>query len=149
MAAGGSLDLLLGGASLLMGSVVGGIVGGATAWFGSDEVAKVEVLGETLGGKVLTVGPITAVNFPWVLLGRALVHHDLVAERNHARREHISVASAASTSLMDDVAEESRSAMAKLFGRLRKEGEDGMIRADLTAEIETLMKRRQGENDAG
>ena len=89
--AGGGVDVLLGGASLLLGAGIGALVGGASAWFGSDELAKVKVLGQRLGGSVLQVGPVKAPNFPWVLLGRAVAHHGLVAEQNHARREAISL----------------------------------------------------------
>jgi len=79
--AGGGIDVMLGGASLLLGAGIGAIVGGMGAWLAGDELAKVKVLGQSLGGRTLQVGPVTAPNFPWVLLGRALLHHRVVAER--------------------------------------------------------------------
>ncbi|MEX2327370.1 MAG: DUF3482 domain-containing protein, partial [Pseudomonadales bacterium] len=100
-AAGSGVDLVLGGTSLLMGAGVGALLGGLGAWFGTGELARVKVLGGTLGDRVLQVGPIRAQNFPWVLLGRAWLHHHLVAERNHARREAVVMTVGADSNLMD------------------------------------------------
>ncbi|CAE7835011.1 abgB [Symbiodinium necroappetens] len=88
--AGFGIDALLGGASLLLGTAVGAAVGSLGSWFASDEIAKIKVLGQQLGGKLVQVGPIKAANFPWVFLGRAWLHHDLVRERNHALRSVMS-----------------------------------------------------------
>ena len=85
--AGGLVDAMLGGASLFLGAGIGALIGATGALVGSDRLAKVEVLGQSLGGYELRLGPITDPNFPWVMLGRALLHVRLVAERNHARRE--------------------------------------------------------------
>ena len=87
--AGGGLDLLVGGSSLFAGSLGGAVVGSLGAWFGSSELAKVKVLGRSLGGDVLRVGPVSSKNFPWVLLGRAWAHWRIISERNHAVRNAI------------------------------------------------------------
>lgn len=121
--AGGGVDLLLGGASLLLGAGFGSLVGAAGAWFGSGELARVKVLGKSLGGRILQVGPVTAPNFPWVLLGRAWVHHRLVAERNHARREALSVEMGAAEHLMGALPDSVRKALAAAFPRVA--GRDG------------------------
>jgi hypothetical protein len=123
--AGSGVDLLLGGASLLLGAGIGSVIGAAGAWFGSGELAKVKVLGQSLGGRVLQVGPVTAPNFPWVLLGRAWVHHRLVAERNHARREVLSIELAEATHLMDDLPEALRRGLSAVFGRIASRDADG------------------------
>ncbi|MEM9385178.1 MAG: GTPase/DUF3482 domain-containing protein [Pseudomonadota bacterium] len=119
--AGGGVDLMLGGASLLMGAAIGAVVGSTGAWFAGDELAKVKVLGQTLGGRVLQVGPVSAVNFPWVLLGRAWIHHHLVEERNHARREALELTVADGTALMDQVPQALRREFVVLFKRLRND----------------------------
>src|SRR5690606_11274768 len=82
---GGMIDLAVGGASLLLGAGIGAAIGGVGAVLGADRLARVQVLCTPLGGFRLTVGPITTPNAPWVILGRAVLHHRLVAERNHAR----------------------------------------------------------------
>jgi hypothetical protein len=116
--AGGGVDLLLGGASLLLGAAIGAVVGGAGLWLGGHELAKVKVLGESLGGRVLSLGPVSAPNFPWVVLGRAWVHHHLVSERNHARREALSLELAGSRHVMDALPDELRGRLTKLFARI-------------------------------
>ena len=90
-AAGLGIDVMFGGTTLLLGATLGAVAGAVGSWFGSDELAKTKVLGTPLGGKQLQVGPISAANFPWMLLGRAWVHHYLIKERNHALREVLSV----------------------------------------------------------
>jgi hypothetical protein len=101
--AGGGVDVLLGGLSLALGAGIGALVGGAGAYLGGGELARVKVLGQPLGGSLLQVGPVKAPNFPWVMVGRAWVHHQLVAERNHSRREAITLAMSDDTHLMDQL----------------------------------------------
>ncbi len=118
--AGGAVDLLLGGASLLLGTVIGGALGSVTAWFGGPELAKIEVLGSSLGGDVATAGPIANPNFPWVLLGRACLHHTLVSERNHAVREHVVAQLQAGDHFFDFLEASLRNQVERQFSRIRK-----------------------------
>jgi hypothetical protein len=75
-----------------------------------------------LGGYELTVGPITDPNLPWVLLGRALLHAKLLAERNHARREELVVDAQAGEHLADAIDAERRRKLDVVFRRLRSTG---------------------------
>ena len=118
--AGGSIDLLSGGASLLLGAGIGALVGSAGAFFGARQLAEVEVLGMPLGGDRLTVGPLSDPNFPWVVLGRALLYFQLIAERNHARREALVVSVEAAGHLADELPGLERKKLLRLFERLRK-----------------------------
>lgn len=143
--AGGGIDVLLGGATLLLGAGIGALIGGAGAWFGGDRLAKVEVLGQSLGGRVLRVGPVTSPNFPWVMLGRAWVHHRLVAERNHARREAISLEVAAEQHLMDAMPDDLRKRLSGLFKRVVGGDRDPATRRALGARVgELLASRKNG-----
>lgn len=135
--AGGVIDLAVGGASFFLGSVFGGILGGAGAWLGGDELARQRVLGEPLGGVSMRVGPVTAPNFPWVLLGRSLVHHQLVSERNHAQRSVLAIEAQASPSTLDQLAAGERRRLAGLFGQLQK-GDSHCVE-ELTSVIDTLL----------
>jgi hypothetical protein len=137
--AGGGLDALLGGASLLLGTGVGALLGGAGALIGGTELARVKVLGQTLGGRTLQVGPVKAPNFPWVMLGRAWVHHSLVAERNHARREVMSLAMAEDEHLMDQLPDRLRKDLAACFKRLVSDPADGETRRRLSALVEQIL----------
>jgi hypothetical protein len=138
--AGGGVDALLGGASLLLGAGVGAVLGGAGVWFVGDELAKVKLLGQPLGGRVLQVGPVTAPNFPWVLLGRAWVHHHLVSERNHARREAMGVELTDTTHLMDSLPDGVRRELGRCFKALAG-GEQGLaVRDRLTAAVQDVLE---------
>ena len=138
--AAGGIDLLLGGASLGLAAAAGAVVGGAGALLGAREIAKVRVLGQRLGGLELVVGPISAANFPWVLLGRAALHHRVVAERNHARREALVVDVTEGARLADRIDASVRSRLEGYFKRLRADLElDSEARSGLRREIESLL----------
>ena len=85
-AAGAGIDLLFGGATLLLGSAIGAAVGGIGAYWGFEELSEIRILGTTLGKRYLEMGPMTNRNFPYILLGRALYHAHTVASRSHAVR---------------------------------------------------------------
>ncbi len=137
--AGGGIDVLLGGTSFLLGTGVGALLGGAGALIGGSELARVKVLGQSLGGRSLQVGPVKAPNFPWVMLGRAWAHHRLVAERNHARREVMSLSMAGDDHLMDRLPERLRRELAACFRRLTRDAADGEARHRLVAAVEELL----------
>ena len=135
--AGGVIDLAVGGASFFLGSMLGGLFGGAGAWLGGDELARMRVLGEPLGGVSMRIGPVSAPNFPWVLLGRSLVHHQLVSERNHAQRSVLALEVQANPSTLDQLAVGERRQLAGLFAKLQQG--DGHAVEDLTSVIDSLL----------
>jgi hypothetical protein len=145
--AGGGIDVLLGGASLALGAGIGAVIGGAGAWFGGSELAKIKVLGETLGGQVVQVGPVKARNFPWVLLGRAWLHQQLVAERNHAWREEISLAVRDEQNLMDSLPDDLVRALGKTFGRLTGRDATPQLRASLTEQVAQVLECKLVDSD--
>ncbi len=139
--AGGIVDAALGGATLLLGAGVGAALGAAGALAGANRLAKVQILGQPLGGFELRVGPITDPNLPWVLLGRALLHLKLVAERNHARREELVIDAETGVHLADTIDAGARRRLEGLFRNLRSErGLDASRRAALVHEIERLVE---------
>lgn len=119
--AGGAIDLAVGGASLLLGAGIGAFVGGLGALFGSNRLAKVHLLGSPLGGYRLIVGPILATNLPWVILGRSLLHHRLVAETNHARRQALVLDADASEHFAGVIDAARRRRIASLFQHIREQ----------------------------
>jgi hypothetical protein len=139
--AGGVVDVALGGASLLLGAGIGAAIGAFGAVAGANRLAKVEILGQPLGGFELRVGPITDPNLPWVVLGRALLHVRLVAERNHARREELVVDAAAESHFADTIDAAQRRRLETLFRTLRAErGLDAGGRAQLVELITALIE---------
>ena len=137
--AGGGIDVLFGGATLLLGAGIGAVIGGVSAWFGGHELAKVSVLGETLGGRVMQVGPVSAPNFPWVMLGRAWMHHHLVAERNHALRDAISAVAMREQNLMDSLTDDLRKSLARCFKKFLDQGGNVDLGTHLTDLIDQVL----------
>lgn len=144
--AGGAIDVAVGGASLLLGAGIGAIVGGLGAMFGSNRLAKMQLLGSPLGGYRLIVGPISAINLPWVILGRSLLHHRLVTETNHARRESLVLDADAGEHLAGAIDAGRRRRMASLFQRIREQGglsteqRDELV-SDISAAMDDLGRR--------
>ncbi len=142
-AAGGVIDIAAHGTSLLLGSGLGALAGGVSAWLTSDRVANIKVLGHPLGGEEVSIGPMRNINFPYVVLGRALLHQRMIEERNHARRGPLDISRQPVQSLVDVAA---RRRFEKVFSRLRKE--EGYS-ADLVASLAALIEKqieRQTEN---
>ena len=140
--AGGVVDALFGGTSLFLGAGIGALIGAAGTLLGSDRLAKVEVLGQPLGGFVLEVGPITDPNFPWVMLGRALLHARLVAERNHARREGFVIDAGRGEHFADSIDASARRTLDGLFRKLRSDGGiDATERQRMIDTISTWVER--------
>ncbi|MEA3456036.1 MAG: GTPase/DUF3482 domain-containing protein [Campylobacterota bacterium] len=116
--AGSGVDLALGGTSLMMGSAIGALVGGAGAMFGFGEIAEMKVLGQKLGSRRLEAGPMQNINFPYILLRRTLYFTQEVATRPHADRSKIYIESETllGTHWIDD---ESKKKMEKLHKNFR------------------------------
>jgi GTPase Era involved in 16S rRNA processing len=85
------IDLLLGGGSLFLGSLIGGAVGGVGAMMGFDNLYEVKVLGQSIGKRELSIGPMQNLNFPYILLGRSLYHASVIAKRSHAMRGDVNL----------------------------------------------------------
>jgi Domain of unknown function (DUF3482)/50S ribosome-binding GTPase len=134
--AGTVIDVALGGASLLLGAGIGAAVGAFGTLAGAGRLAKIEVLGQPLGGYELRVGPITDANLPWVLLGRALLLVKLLAERNHARREEFVVDAQAGAHLANAIDSTRRRNLDAVFRRLR--GERGIGSSERDALIDEI-----------
>jgi hypothetical protein len=91
-AIGGTIDVATLGHSFLIGSVLGGVVGGVASWLGTERAAEVKVLGQSVAGRVASIGPLADPQFPWILLDRALLHFASVVGRAHAKRDVLKVA---------------------------------------------------------
>lgn len=90
---GGGLDLAVGGLSFGAGVLLGSLVGGAGAWFGSASLGRAWdsqsqlfrklFPGET--GRFRLLGPVQQPRLAWLLLDRALTHARVLRELSHAR----------------------------------------------------------------
>ena len=139
-ATGGVIDLAVGGASLLLGAGIGAMIGGVSTWVTADRIADIKILGQPLGGKHLCIGPMRNINFPYVVLGRALYHHRLVEERTHAHREPLDLKH--QPGLLQRIGKDQRRRLEKIFVRLRRQ--DNSLNPELVdavaAEIQILME---------
>lgn len=117
--AGLAIDAAAGGSSLLMGAAAGGLFGGAGVWFMADKIAKQKISGVLpLGGKQLTFGPVSNRNFPYVLLGRAVYHQQLLAGRPHAKRDELTLVMEEQSNWLKELSPERRKELDKLCKKL-------------------------------
>ncbi|MEO7107483.1 MAG: DUF3482 domain-containing protein [Rhodoferax sp.] len=99
--AGAGTDALTLGHTLFLGTALGTAIGGATAYWMGKKQPRVAVKTPRfskvlqllvpdklqLSAHEIAVGPIQAINFPWILLDRALCTLNYVAGRAHGRRD--------------------------------------------------------------
>jgi GTPase Era involved in 16S rRNA processing len=95
-ALGGAIDVSLGGATFFAGSLLGGVLGAGAMLFGGEKIVDYKILLLPLGSKLSIVGPAQNANMGFVLLGRARLHHALVAQRSHANRRTMKMSEAVS-----------------------------------------------------
>jgi hypothetical protein len=155
---GGALDAVIGGAALLTGTVLGAAVGGGAAlWqLGARGVAVTAV--EGIGARLrkaagpqrrYRVGPHQHPNFPFVLLDRALLHHEAIRHRAHARNAagESELVVDGSASRTRDLAASTRQRLSKLLLRCRRSpgADHGAERDELAQIIEQLLEQRDAE----
>ncbi len=94
-AVGGSvIDAAVGGSTLGLGTVIGGLAGAATPLVTGRALAQIKIdipflpgQKASTGGIRITAGPPVNPNFPWILLDRALFHYHELLVRAHGRRD--------------------------------------------------------------
>lgn len=122
---------LLGGLGTLVAGAGGAVSGALGARKYADKIGQVKVKGIPTGGNMLSYGPSRSINFPFVLLGRALLHQRLVSSRTHADRAVLDLTQPALERLTD----KERKRLAKLFDDIRNDRKPGERRAELARMI--------------
>ncbi len=97
---GGSLDIFTAGHTLLLGTILGGTFGFGSAYllgkkqpeisvtlYWPESIRKLMPEKFRFSSSEIRVGPMSAVNFPWILLDRSIATLSYVARRTHARRD--------------------------------------------------------------
>jgi len=84
---GGMVDLLAGGHSFFLGSIIGGVVGFASASYGYDEISKIKFIGSSK----IEIGPIKDPNFGFIFLSRALEYSKKLLQTTHANKNRVEV----------------------------------------------------------
>ena len=146
-ATGAGLDVLTGGASLMLGAALGAVVGGAMGWLTADQLSEFEVINKPFGERLLRCGPARSANLGFVLLGRARLHHAAVAGRSHAQRDPLALEagdeSAAGLRVPDEA---TRKALAVAFDKLRREEAEDAASSEATRTLaEQLVELMRGD----
>jgi len=141
---GGGIDAALAGHSFLLGTVIGGAIGGLTAWFSRETLATVKIKGLKLGGRLLQIGPMRNPQFPWIVLDRAMLHHQLIRRRSHARRDELILDSKDRNGISTTLSLAQRKRFESVFQRAIKAADHEQKDAvgfDLAALIKELLKQ--------
>ena len=136
---GGALDAVVGGASFLTGTILGGAIGGgAVIYYSAKRLATIENITNYMkGNKVIHIGPHQNQNFPWVLLDRALLHYLSIRDRAHSRREKLTLTTKAGKSgIVAGLDMSDRKTLATLFSNIRKKTGGDVTRLQEKLEFE-------------
>ena len=111
------VDALSGGGSMFLGAALGAAIGGVSSWFSVDALAELRIQRLPMGGRIASFGPTRNANLPFVLLGRARAHHQLISGRSHAHREPLELRTQGALNVLDN---EQRDAIARACATLGK-----------------------------
>ena len=120
-ALGLTIDAAAGGHTFLLASIVGGVVGGASALVRSGKKlgSGWKVVEHLMGGdRIVRYGPLSKDNLPWILLDRALIYTRAIATRAHSVQGELSVSE--QESIARTLSADQRSRAAKIFSRISK-----------------------------
>jgi hypothetical protein len=117
--AGLAIDAATGGLLGGLGTAISGIGGAVGSAAGAikyaDDIAQFRVRGIPTGGTMLSCGPSKNVNFPFVLLGRALLHHQLLSRRTHAAQDKMDL----DKPVLEWMSDRERRKLAQIFEDIR------------------------------
>ncbi len=163
-AVGAGADAITAGHTLLAGTAIGAAIGAAGAYAVGKQRPELGVgladdrmprplrmlLPERLrfSGEALSVGPYTALNFPWILLDRALATLAYVVHRPHARRDRVTIDAPGliATLQAEGLAvsgwdESDRKACQRAFAQLRKRSDGD---AEVWSAIRAVVRKQVG-----
>lgn len=147
--AGLSVDAATLGHTLGLAALVGGVGGGALAFFKGDALPTLSVnIGPAhIGGsRELTLGPPRSRNFGWVLLDSLLLRYQHVLEHTHGRRDRASLDAPATdaTGFVAKLPRERQKLLAHWFRQCRKGQAADADGAVIAAVVATLAEVEQG-----
>ena len=165
-AVGTGIDAALGGATLLTGTLIGGLTGvGLWAYQAGQRLASATRSGgfwaglraSWVGARRFHIGPHTHDNFPWIVLDRGLLHYRAVVQRTHARRDLQALDDLqAGQGLVSALPAQERARLNRLFAAIRKRRRDDVspklqaeLRLRVAARVDELLGGLGGEPIAG
>lgn len=119
---GGTIDAMTLGHSFLLGTLVGGGLGGIGSAYAALKSPEAQLMGLSISGNQTVIGPHQNPNFAWILLDRALLHAHAVANRSHAENKalHLSTGDQAKQGLVNGLSKATMARLEQVFRRLRK-----------------------------
>ena len=82
------LDAVTFGTSFGLFAALGGLAGATWAALGSKGLAQTKILGMSLGGHEIQVGPVKNIQFLYILLDRSLIYYSHISNWAHGRRDY-------------------------------------------------------------
>jgi len=86
---GSGIDILSGGATMLLGLAMGGVIGGVSTALGMNKLMDIKILGKSIGSNRVKLGPIKDMNFIFIVLSRVIYYTEHIATRSHALQNGI------------------------------------------------------------
>jgi hypothetical protein len=142
-AIGLGIDAAAGGHTFLLASVVGGVIGGATALVRSGKKlgSGIKVVENMIGGpRIVRFGPLRSDNLRWILLDRALIYHRAISTRAHSRQGELSVPE--QDSIVRTWPADARSKGNRLFAKISKYPQD--VPDELSGALREWIEQRLG-----
>ena len=144
---GSGIDAVTGGASMLAGTIIGGLLGFGSAFFSAGRLVDATVLSLPLGARVMEAGPVRSIEFPHLVFNRARLHYRILAFRTHARRDALDLMRGGEYGTgpgLTPLGSSEKSRLERLFGKLRGSSDSsphGRVRQSLAAAIEDILLR--------
>ena len=144
-AAGGAIDAAVGFASVFAGTVLGGISGFGVGMYeltrrfaSASNIAEqaMSLIRPPEDGHRVRVGPHPSLNFPFVLLARALNHFDRILAWAHAQKE-LPPLNDGTPKLLDSIDMPTRRRLTKAFSTIKKRYRD--VPSDARSELRQLV----------
>jgi hypothetical protein len=85
---GAKIDLAAAGLGFGIFTALGGAVAAGSAYLFGEQMVKAKVVGISLGGYSVSVGPHKGPNFPFILIDRSLIVYSHVINWSHGRRDY-------------------------------------------------------------
>ena len=88
-AIGAAIDVAAAGLTFGIFTAIGGVAGaGWAALGGAENLAKSKIVGISLGGQQIKIGPVDNIQFFYILMDRALIFYSHIINWAHGRRDY-------------------------------------------------------------
>lgn len=143
-ATGVLIDIGVGGSSLMLGAAVGGVASAATAAWATFKPESLKVKGVPVAGKKFQFGPITDLQFAFVLLGRAVSYLRQINTRQHAQRSVLTLQQEQKEALLANLSAKQQIDLVMLLKKAQKPCSDSDIKklARLIENVITLESKK-------